>query len=232
MEYGIVWKPATRPQQKRRGTQTPAQTAVNDCVWRSGDWKNGCSERNFVVGILNQITLVISYAGIRKRNAGLPSLVTAACSLFSSTVKRDHKMKRQLWHIPSSTGSSTGALPSLPLLFCFFFPQCVERELLLCANAAMKPGLTNVLLSVAPGITSPQMFYLIIHGANFAVLLSGIDQDPSFTLWELYPLCTHTKKEKRFSPNTRFHQVNKAPARFAFFKISGLTFFVLFNRVF
>lgn len=143
------------------------------------------------MGILNQVTPGISYAGIRKRNAGLPSSVTAACSLFSSTVKRDHKMKRQLWHIPSSTGNSSRAFLS-PAPVSFFFPQCVERELLLCANAAMKPGLTNVLLSLAPGITSPQIFYSIIHGANFAVLLSGIDQDPSFTLC----VRTHTKKEK------------------------------------
>lgn len=89
----------------------------------------------------------------------------------------------------------------------------------------MKPGLTNVLLSVALGITSRQIFYSILHGAGFAVLLSGIDQDPSFTLCELYPLYMHTHK-KKFSPIARFPQVNKAPARFAFFRLSGLTFFV------
>lgn len=177
-----------QPQQKRRETQTLAQTAVNDCVWFTGDWKNGCSERNFVVGILSRITPVISYAGIRKWNAGLPSSVTAACSLFSSTVKRDHKMKRNNSGIfPAALAAHLG---HFPLLFCFFFcPQCVEKEQLLCANAAMKPGLTNVLLSVALGITSPQIFYSIIHGTDFAVLLSGIDQDPSI----LHPLSTHTK---------------------------------------
>lgn len=175
------------------------------------------------MGILNQITPVISYAGIRKWNAGLPSWVTAACSLFSSTVKRDHKMKRHNSGIfPSALATQLG---HFPLLFCFFFSPVCRKRLLLCANAAMKPGLTNVLLSVAPGITSPQILYLIIHAADLAVLLSAIDQDPSFTLCELYPLCTRTKKEKGFSPNTTFHQVNKAPARFAFFKISGLTFF-------
>lgn len=92
----------------------------------------------------------------------------------------------------------------------------------------MKPGLRNVLLSVAPGITSPQIFYSIIDGADFAVLLSGIDQDPSFTLC----VRTHTHTKKRFAQNARFNQVNKASARFVYFKISGLTFFVLFNWVF
>lgn len=142
-----------------------------------------------MVGILSQITPVISYAGIRKRNAGLPSSVTAACSLFSSTVKRDHKMKRHNSGIfPAALAAHLG---HFPLLFYFFFPQCVEKEQLLCANAAMKPGLTNVLLSVALGITSPQIFYSIIHGTDFAVLLSVIDQDPSI----LHPLeYAYTKK--------------------------------------
>lgn len=113
----------------------------------------------------------------RKQNAGLPSSVTAACSLFSRTVKRDHKMKRHNSGIlPAALAAHLGRFPRSLSCFVFFFPQCVERELLLCANAAMKPGLTNVLLSVTLGITSPQILYLIIHGADFAVLLSGIDQ--------------------------------------------------------
>lgn len=120
-----------------------------------------------------------------------PALLLQLAVCFSSTVKRDHKMKRQLWHTPSSTGSSSGALPSLPLLL-FFFPQCIERELLLCANAAMKPGLTNV-LSVALGIISPQIFYLIIHGVDFAVLLSGIDQIHPLP-YVSCTLCTHKQK--------------------------------------
>lgn len=148
-----------------------------------------------MVGVLNQITPVISYAEIRKQNAGLPHLVTAACSLFSSTVKRDHKMKRHNSGIFSAVLAAHLGASLSPSLF-FFFPQCVERELLLCATAAMKPGLTNVLLSVALGITSQQIFYSILHGAGFAVLLLGIDQDPSFTLCELYPLYMHTHKKK------------------------------------
>lgn len=94
----------------------------------------------------------------------------------------------------------------------------------------MKPGLTNVLLSVALGITSQQIFFPILHGAGFAVLLSGINQDLSFTLCELYPLCMHTKK--KVLTIARFPQVNKAPVRFAFFKIPDFNFFVLFNWVF
>lgn len=46
----------------------------------------------------------------------------------------------------------------------------------LTLNAAMKPGLTKVGLSVALRITSLQILYLIVHGADFAVLLSGLDQ--------------------------------------------------------
>lgn len=148
------------------------------------------------MGILNQITPVSSYAEIRKRNAGLPHLVTAACSLFSRTVKRDHKMKRHNSGIfPAALAARLCASLSPPPVL-FFFLQCVERELLLCATAAVKPGLKNVLLSVALGITSQQIFYAILHGAGFAVLLSGIGQDPSFTLCELYPLCMHTQKKK------------------------------------
>lgn len=199
MECGIVWKPATQPQQKRRETRTLAQTAINDSVWRTGDWKNGCSERNFVVGILNQITPVISYAGIRKQNAGLPSLVTAACSLFSSTVERDHKMKRHDSGIfPAALAAQLGCFPLSLSRFVFFPPSCVERELLLCANAAMKPGLTNVLLSVAPWITSPQIFYLIIHRAGFAVLLSGIVQDSILHPMRAVPFVDAHKKREKF----------------------------------
>lgn len=56
----------------------------------------------------------------------------------------------------------------------------------------MKPGLTNV-LSVALGIISPQMFYLIIHGVDFAVLLSGIDQIHPLP-YVSCTLCTHKQK--------------------------------------
>lgn len=35
--------------------------------------------------------------------------------------------------------------------------------------------------------------------------------------------------KKRFSPNTSFHLVKKAPARLAFFKVSDLTVLVVFN---
>lgn len=80
----------------------------------------------------------------------------------------------------------------------------------------------------SPRNSSQQIFYSVLHGAGFAVLLSGIDQGPSFTLGELYPLCMHTYKKKRFSPVTRLPQVNKAPARFAFCKISGLNLFLFF----
>lgn len=101
-------------------------------VWLTGDWKNGCSERNFVVGVLNQITPVISYAEIRKQNAGLPHLVTAACSLFSSTVKRDHKMKRHNSGIfPAALAAHLGAsLSPSPVLF--FSPVCRKRTASVC----------------------------------------------------------------------------------------------------
>lgn len=61
-------------------------------------------------------------------------------------------------------------LPFLPLLIFFFIPVCRKKTASVCQltlNAAMKPGLTKVFLSVAPGITSPQILYLIIHGADF-----------------------------------------------------------------
>lgn len=84
-----------------------------------------------VVGILNQITPVISYAGIRKWNAGLPSLVTAACSLFSSRVKRDHEMKRQnSGMFPAALAAQLGRFPLL--FFFFLIPVCRKRTASVC----------------------------------------------------------------------------------------------------
>lgn len=63
----------------------------------------------------------------------------------------------------------------------------------------MKPGLTKVFLSVAPGITSPQTLYLIIDGADFAVLLSGLAQvclAPDMSCIA----CVRTKKGSRQTP--------------------------------
>lgn len=148
---------------------------------------------------------LISNARIRKGNAGLPaSPVAAACSLLSSTVKRDHKEKSHTSGIlPATLSANLGLCASLPpssgfwlFGFGFFFPVCRKKTASVCQltfNAAMKPGLTKVFLSVAPGITSPQILYLTIHGADFAVLLS----DPSFTRYELYLMCTHKKKGSR-----------------------------------
>lgn len=115
---------------------------------------------------------------------------------------------------------------------CFFFPACRKKTASVCRltfNAAMKPGLTKVFLSVAPGITSPQILYLTIHEADFPVLLSGLDQiHPSPDM-----SCTQrVRTKKRLSPNTGFHLVKKAPARLAFFKVSGLIVFVVFNFFF
>lgn len=141
-------------------------------------------------------------------------------------------MKRhQLWHTPSSTGSSSGALPSLPLLFCFFFPPvCRKRTASVCkccyeTRPHKCPSFSN------PGNYLPTDTLPDYTWSRFCSATVRHRPDPSFTLCELYPPCRHTKK-KRLSPNTRFHQVKKAPARFAFFKVSDLIFFVLFNCFF
>jgi len=44
----------------------------------------------------------------------------------------------------------------------------------------MKPGLTEVLLSVALGMTSPQIFYLIYTEHNCSAVVT-LRPDPSFT---------------------------------------------------
>lgn len=93
----------------------------------------------------------------------------------------------------------------------------------------MKPSLTNVLLSAALEITSPQIFYLILHGADFAVLLSGIDQDPSFTLCELCPLCTHTQKKKGSHQMLDFARLRKHLQDLHSLKYEILYFFGLFD---
>lgn len=57
------------------------------------------------------------------------------------------------------------ALPFLLLLLFIFFQVCRKKTASVCQltlNAAMKPGLTKVFLSVAPGISSPQILYLIL----------------------------------------------------------------------
>lgn len=70
-----------------------------------------------------------------------------------------------------------------------------------------------------------------------ATLLSCLDQivtspDASCTT------CVRTKKPKRLLPNTSFHLVKKAPARFTVFKVLGFivftvfNFFLIFNSVF
>lgn len=51
------------------------------------------------------------------------------------------------------------AHPFLPLLVFIFFPVCRKKTASVCQltlNAAMKPDLTKVFHSVAPGVTSPQ----------------------------------------------------------------------------
>lgn len=115
--------------------------------------------------------------------------VCLAAQLKGTTRQKARSLACSQQHWQLIRGASLSPPPVL-----FFFPPCVERKLLLCANAAVKPGLPNVLLSVATGITSPQILYLTIHGVDFAVLLSAIDQihhspDASCTL------CVRTKKK-------------------------------------
>lgn len=211
-----------QPQQKRRETQTLAQTAVNDCVWFTGDWKNGCSERNFVVGILSRITPVISYAGIRKWNAGLPSSVTAACSLFSSTVKRDHKMKRNNSGIfPAALAAHLG---HFPLLFCFFFfflsPVCRKRTASVCKCCyETRPH-------KCPSFSSPGNYLptdILLNYTWNRFCSATVRHRPG----SIHPSPSEYAHKTWFWPNARFHQVNETPARFAFFKISGLTFYFI-----
>lgn len=185
-----------QPQQKQRETQTLAQTAVNDCL-AYGLLKNGCSERNFVVGILNQITPVISNAEIRKRNAGLPSSVTTACSLFSSTVERDHKMKRHISGIlPAALAAHLGCFPLSLSCFVFFSPVCRKRTASVCKCCyETRPHKCRSFSSprnYLPTDTLPDYTW-----SRFCSATVRHRPDPSFTLCELYPLCTHTTTTKK-----------------------------------
>ncbi|XP_065486796.1 high affinity cationic amino acid transporter 1 isoform X1 [Caloenas nicobarica] len=85
MEYGTAWKPPTRPQRMQRETRTLVRTAVNDGVFglrATGEQLRG---RKLCGGGPGPGYLwLISNAGIRKRNVGLPSPVAAACGLLST----------------------------------------------------------------------------------------------------------------------------------------------------
>lgn len=148
-----------------------------------------------------------------------PALLLQLAVCFSSTVKRDHKMKRQLWHTPSSTGSSSGALPSLPLLLFFFSPVYRKRTASVC-KCCYETRPHKCPFS-SPGNYLPTDILPDHTWSRFCSATVRHRPDPSFTLCELYPLYA---QKKRLSPNTRFHQVKKAPARFAFLKYQVLHF--------
>lgn len=127
--------------------------------------------------------------------------------------------------LPATLSAALGLcafLPPPPAVF--LFPVCIKKTASVCQltlNAAMKPGLTEVCLSVAPGITSPQTLYLVLRGAEFVVLLSGLAQvrpSPEVS-------CTPCVRTQRLSPNTSFHLVAEPPARLVFFKVSALSSF-------
>lgn len=127
--------------------------------------------------------------------------------------------------LPATLSATLGLCAYLPPspVCCFFSPAYRKKTASVCQltlNAAMKPGLTKVFLSVAPGITSPQTLYLIIDGADLSCL-AQVCPSPDVS-------CTpRVRTKKRLSPNTSFHLVRKAPPRPALFRVSGLIVFVV-----
>lgn len=133
--------------------------------------------------------------------------------------------------LPAALAAHLGRFPRSLSCFVFFFPPVCRKRTASVYKCCYEtrphkcPSFSN------PGNYLPTDILPDYTWSRFCSATVRHRPDPSFTLCELYPPCMHTKK-KRFSPNTRFHQVKKAPARFAFFKVSDLIFFVLFNWFF
>lgn len=141
-----------------------------------------------------------------------PALLLQLAVCFSSTVKRDHKMKRQLWQL--IWGASLSPSPIV-----FFSPVYRKRTASVC-KCCYETRPHKCPFS-SPGNYLPTDILPDHTWSRFCSATVRHRPDPSFTLCELYPLYAQTK---RLSPNTRFHQVKKAPARFAFLKYQVLYF--------
>lgn len=147
------------------------------------------------MGILNQITPVISNAGILKRNAGLPISVTAACSLFSSSVKRDHKIKSHNFGVlPAALAAHLGRFPLSLSCFVFFPPVCRKRTASVC-KCCCETRPPKCLSFSSPRNYLPSDSLPDYTWSRFCSATVRHRPDPSFTLCELYLLCTYKKKK-------------------------------------